>query len=200
MSALTVALERIMKWLRTNQPKYADSFLLGLKCQEIQIIEVEFGFKLPKEIHELYQWRNGMTTDAKALCFPTLEFLPISRAIEYSKGCNQYIEERQKNLIDDGEWYEISPLFIFIENNGNFCGIPLVKDRREKLPIVDVGEGDMPRIFYASLTDMMLTLAECYETGAYYLDDEGFICEDEDKFAQIFRKYNDSVSERFLSL
>lgn len=193
MSALTTTLERIMKWLRENQPEYASSFLPELKYEEIQLLEAEFGFKFPKEIYELYQWRNGTKEDAKALCFPTFEFLPISRAIEYSKGCNQYIEENQKFLMEKGEWYEISPLFTFIENNGNFCGIPLVEARKEKIPVVDLGEGEMARIIYASLTDMMLTLAECYETGAYYLDDEGFVCEDEDKVAKVFRKYNASI-------
>lgn len=198
MSVLTVALERIMQWLRANQPEYAASFLPGLKYSEIQSLETEFGFKLPNEIYELYQWRNGTEEDAKAICFPTFEFLPISRAIEHTKRCNQFIEESKKFSREEGEWYEICPLFTFIANNGILCGVTIVDYQGGKIPVVDIGEGDMARINYASLTDMMLTLAEYYETGAYYLDDEGFVCKDEGKAAQIFRKYNPSVNKTWL--
>jgi hypothetical protein len=46
---------------------------------------------------------------------------------------------------------------------------------------------------------MMLTLAESYETGAYYLDSKGYICKDEYKYAQALRKYNYDINERALS-
>jgi cell wall assembly regulator SMI1 len=157
------------------------------------------GFKFPKEIYELYQWRNGTEEDAQTVVFPTMQFLPISRAIEYSQGCNEYIEEHiedsQKFSSEEQEWYEICPLFTFIESNGIFCGITIVEYQEGKIPIVDIGDGEMARIIYESLTDMMLTFAECYETGAYYLNDEGFVYEDEDKVSQIFCKYNPSVKK-----
>ena len=37
---------------------------------------------------------------------------------------------------------------------------------------------------------MMQVFAECYETGAYYSDDEGFTCENEYKVSEIFGKYD----------
>ena len=128
MVALTDALERIMNWLRENQTDYANSFAPGLKYDEIFSYEEELGFKLPEEIYELYQWKNGTEEDALALCFPTMHFLPINRAIEYSQGCNEYIESGKESVKELSEWYETSPLFAFIENNGNFCGIPLTFD------------------------------------------------------------------------
>jgi cell wall assembly regulator SMI1 len=190
MSTLTAGLERIMKWLEENQPEYAVSFLPGLQYEEIKLVEAEINFKLPKEIYELYQWRNGTQEDAKAICFPTINFLPISRSVKSSKGCNEYIEKYKKLVGEEGQWYETSPLFLFIENNGNYCGIPLVEYQEEKLVVVEIGEGEMARIFYASLTDMMLTLAECYETGAYYLNEHNFINEDKGKADRVFYKYN----------
>lgn len=63
MGTLIEALERIMNWLTEHQPKYAASFLPGLKYDEIQTMEAEFGFQLPEEIYELYQWRNGTQED-----------------------------------------------------------------------------------------------------------------------------------------
>ncbi|MBW4510360.1 MAG: SMI1/KNR4 family protein [Scytonematopsis contorta HA4267-MV1] len=198
MVALTDALERIMNWLRENQADYANSFATGLKYDEIFSYEEELGFKLPGEIYELYQWRNGTEEDAKALCFPTMQFLPMNRAIEYSQGCNEYIESGKESVKELSEWYDTSPLFAFIEDNGNFCGIPLINHQKEKSPVVVLGEGEMPYIFYTSLTDMMFTLAECYETGAYYLKYEGYVCSDEYQEAQVLRKYNADISERAL--
>ena len=49
-----------------------------------------------------------------------------------------------------------------------------------------------------SLTDMMLSLAECYETEAYYLNKKGYVCEDECKAAPILRKYNADINEKAL--
>lgn len=76
MVSLIEALERIINWLRKHQPDYAASFQPGLKSEEIQAAEAKLGFKLPPEIYELYQWRNGTEEDAKAVCFPTMQFLP----------------------------------------------------------------------------------------------------------------------------
>lgn len=198
MIALTKALERNMNWLKEHQPEYANSFLPGLERNEIQAVEEELGFKLPEEIYELYQWRNETEEDAKTLSFPTMQFLPLSRAIEYSQGWNGYILE-EEIVVEESKWYEISPLFVFIQDNCNFCGIPLVDRQREKLPVCFLGEGQMPDIFYTSLTDMMLTLAECYETEAYYLNKKGYVCEDECKAAPILRKYNADINEKALS-
>lgn len=57
-----------MNWLREHQPDCAASFLPGLTSDEIQAVEAELGlFKLPKEIYELYQSRNGIEEDVRAL-------------------------------------------------------------------------------------------------------------------------------------
>jgi len=198
MVNLTETLEQIMNWLREHQPEYAASFLPALKSDEVQVVEAKMGFKLPAEIYELYQWRNGTEEDARALCFPTMQFLPLSKAIEHSQGWNQYILE-EKIFLEKTKWYEISPLFIFLQDNCNYCGIPLIDSYREKSPVVVFGEGEMPDVFYTNLSDMMLTLLECYETGAYYLNKNGYICQDECKTAVALRKYNNELNERVLS-
>ncbi len=187
MSNLNNALERIMSWLKDYQPEFADSFLPGLKSEEISQAEAELGFNFPSEIYELYQWRNGTEQDAKAICFPTFEFLPLHEAVESTRGINEYIDEFTEF---ENPWYG-SPLFVFIENNCHYCGVPIINLPKEKIPVVLLEEAEMPALFYTSITDMMQTLAECYETGAYYLDKEEFVEANESKVADIFRNYND---------
>jgi hypothetical protein len=155
------------------------------------------GFKLPAEIHELYQWRNGTEEDAMALCFPTMQFLPLTAAFPYDPGWDEELLEEEV-LVEESASYKRNPLFIFIQSNCNYCAIPLFDSQREKLPVFLFGEAEMPDIFYTSLTDMMLTFAECYETGAYYLNEDGYICEDECKAAHVLRKYNADIGERAL--
>ncbi|AFY80210.1 SMI1/KNR4 family protein [Oscillatoria acuminata] len=199
MENLIEALERIMNWLKKHQPEYADSFLPGLTSSEIQAVEAEFGYKLPEEIYALYQWRNGTEKSAKAVCFPpALEIMTFSAAIEYSQQWNEYILEI-KNELEGSKWYETSPLFIFLQSNCDFLGLPILDLGREKLPVVVLEEGEMPYIFYTSLADMILTLAECYETNAYYLGKDGYIYEDQCKTAVALRKYNNELNEKALS-
>lgn len=61
MSLLTKALERILEWLEKYRP-YDVSFLQpGLSKAEIEVITKDLPFKLPQEVCELYQWKNGTT-------------------------------------------------------------------------------------------------------------------------------------------
>jgi hypothetical protein len=198
MSILVGALERIMLWLQKYQPDYAASFLPGLDIEEIKAAEKELEFELPQEIYTLYQWRNGTEDDAKALTFPTMQFLPLDRAVYCSKGINDNFVFDRENTEEANQWNEISKNFIFIEDNCEYCGVPVINCKTDNLPVINIGEGGAV-ILYTSLTHMMLTLAESYETRAYYLDSKGYVCEDEYKYAQTLRKYNYDINESALS-
>ncbi|HBQ98672.1 SMI1/KNR4 family protein [Roseofilum sp. Belize Diploria] len=201
MSTLTDALDRIMKWLEIYKPEFADSFQPGLSFDEIQAGEEKIGFKLPEEVYELYQWRNGATLDCDSLFFPFIGFLPFDEAIETSISWNTMIAEEEELYLNkewylNQEWCAKSPLFIFIADDGGCCGTPLqTPPNYLKPPVVEFGEGDMPGVYYDSLTALMLTFAECCETGAYYIDSDGFIVEDVSKSAPIIQKYNSQFGE-----
>ncbi|MDB9519514.1 SMI1/KNR4 family protein [Roseofilum reptotaenium CS-1145] len=201
MSTLTDALDRIIKWLEIHKPELAHSFQPGLSFDEIQAGEEKIGFKLPADIYELYQWRNGATLDCHFLVFPSMVFLPFDEAIESSMGWNTMVAEDEELYVNEEwylneEWCAKSPLFIFINDDIGSCGIPLqIPPNYPEQPVVEWGEGGMPSVYYDSLTAMMLTLAECCETGAYYIDSGGFIIEDVSKSAPIIQKYNSQFYE-----
>ena len=54
-------------------------------------------------------------------------------------------------------------------------------------------ETDNFAICYTSLTNMMLTIAECCETGAYYINEKGEHRIDEEKATAIHKKYNRGI-------
>lgn len=186
MQDINYSLEKIMDWLKQNQPEFADSFLPGITIDEIKKIEKEIGFKLSEEICKLYQWRNGTTKYGKALFFPSIQYLPFEEALMVSQDISFEISSEE-----DGYFYENKPIFTFIFEENEGCAIPLEKVRLKKTPVLYFfGEEPELSVCYKNLTTMMQLFAECYETGAYYLDNEGFTCEDEYKVSEIFSKYN----------
>ena len=61
MSLLTESLEQILIQLEQKDPEIAASLQPGLTREEIDEIVKYLPFKLPEEVYELYQWRNGIS-------------------------------------------------------------------------------------------------------------------------------------------
>lgn len=65
MSALTNALERILNWWKKNgYEEVVSNLQSGLNSAEIEEIVKYLPFKLPHEVWEIYQWRNGSRDDS----------------------------------------------------------------------------------------------------------------------------------------
>lgn len=190
MSELTQALNRIMKWLSENQSSFAASFLPGLTYEQIETAVKHLHGKLPEEIYELYRWRNGTEARHDCVIYPAMNFISLEKAVKLYEDIA---------TLDDTE-LEIRfagyKLFPFIGHDAEISNV-LLKDKPEKTsPVIYFADEDCePEIVYSSLTNMMLTIAECYETGAYYLAEDGFAEQNEVKATEIFRKYNPDILE-----
>ncbi|MGL5836700.1 MAG: HEAT repeat domain-containing protein [Waterburya sp.] len=203
MSAITNALERILEWLKQNQnDKELQS---GLSIREIDEKIAELPLKLPKEVYELYQWRNGTAIDVEF--FPGYWFFPLELAIDiYCKNMN--IEKKLQESYEKNDDLELSthvetwnqywfPLF---ELSGQFYFINCSDVLQDTGTVWNFfPEFVYPELSYETLGAMMLTIAECYETGAYYLDDECCLEENETKVARIKRKYNSALARLSLN-
>ncbi|MGB3757344.1 MAG: SMI1/KNR4 family protein [Rivularia sp. (in: cyanobacteria)] len=189
MSELTQALNRIMTWLSENQPSFAASFLPGLTNEQIHAAVQHLPFELPEEIYELYRWRNGTQERHDCDFYPAMEFLTIEKAVKLYEdiATNDGTEEEIR--------FEGYKFFTFIVTDNDFTNI-LIGTKEKPLPVIYFYAEDCEtEIAYSSLTNMMLTIAECYETGAYYLTEDGFVEQNEVKSAEIFRKYNPNILE-----
>ena len=86
MSELIHALNRILNWLKNNpSEKYASVDVLqpGLSYEEIDRRVADLPFKLPEEVYQLYQWKNG-TCDGEedfSKFFNGYTFLSLEAAI-----------------------------------------------------------------------------------------------------------------------
>ena len=176
MSELTNALYRILSWFENNKPSTIESLQPGLTIEEIEEKAKDLPFRLTQEVYELYQWRNGMIDDGSCF-FRYYRFISLEEALEELK----LMEEAWGLSLPFG-WF---PLFEF---EGKFFSAVGAEENTENSPILRTYEGI--DIIHRSLANMMLCIAECYETGAYYIDKSGNLEENEVAAKNILLKYN----------
>ena len=189
-----------MAWLQEHKSHYASTFLPGLSREEIEATVADLPGQIPEEVYELYQWRNGTPEeDIETVAYPYLGFIPLEEAVQ---ACKALVE---LNRDDELVVFEGKSLFPFFCSNGEYCSVILDSQQQEQSLVLDIGAECDVSIIYKSLTSMMVTLAECCETGAYYIgeiDEEmggkldeakGFLCVDEAKMLPIFQRNNPGV-------
>lgn len=204
ISTLTDALKRILSWLQQNQLECAELLQPGLTTEEINEKVSGLPFQLPKEVYELYQWHNGTSSDTEF--FPGYWFIPLELAVEtyYEnmsiEGKNKKSYEKDNNL-DKLPYVECWNQYWFplFELDGQVYLLACNDNPQDTATVWNYfPEFVHPELRYENLTAMMLTIAGCYETGAYYLNEEGFLEEDELQAAQIRRKHNPRLAESSL--
>ncbi|MFM2062411.1 MAG: hypothetical protein RLZZ507_2081 [Cyanobacteriota bacterium] len=187
MSNLTTALNRILDWLQLHKPDDAAGFLPGLSLEEIEEKVKVLPFRLPQAVYELYQWGNGSSNEE--MIFVYHYFLSLDTAIELAipekdDYClNSVIFQQFRQ--EDGKPRYVFPLFEF---EGEYFAISVSSELQEDAAIYLIFHDQT--LAFTSLSNMMLTIAECYETGVYSLDSEEEFNWDIQKFGVIRRQYN----------
>ncbi|MFN0204294.1 MAG: SMI1/KNR4 family protein [Bacteroidia bacterium] len=148
----------------------------GLKEGHIREVAAMYDVHFSEEVVALYQWRNGLNSRYPSgsmlkmgdVCFfPGYVFLSIEDAI------NAY--NRSKLQQDwNKDWF---PLF------WNSAGCMFVMDCGEENrgQMIEFGGPYFDsEVVYASLSDMLKTIAKSYEVGGFYFDEEfGLACDDQ---------------------
>lgn len=204
MSVLTKTLNRIVNWIEQYRPSYIKYLQPGLSKAEIKEIIKELPIKLPTEIYELYQWRNGTVPGDKARetawLFENWTFMSLQEAVKRYQEHNSYKHTWKSSPIQNN--FSSNSFTIFYNMEDCQAGYLLINANLNECPVIfeDFKGGDNSLIRkYTNLTTMMLTMAECYETGAYYLDKTEynvyFINWSWKKVYPIWRKYNSDIIE-----
>jgi hypothetical protein len=195
MSQLTNALNRIQTWLTNNYPIATEIITPGLNQEEIQTIIETLPFSLPQEVYELYQWSRGH--DENSLTTYTSIFDPyegmshssLERAIEL------------QSILEDEEFegftlkYIGKPLFPLFEFDGAYlCTIGDWEDENSS-PIIFVSDINEITSRYTSLTSMILTIAESFESGVFCLCEERYQEWNTESFSPIYINYNSDILE-----
>jgi hypothetical protein len=189
MSKLTDALNRIKAWLNNNYPTISDNITPGLNTEEIQDYITELPFSLPQEICELYQWSRGHTEETLtdyAHIFCGMNLCSLDRAIKIFPTFDDEFEECSRKYMRK----QLFPIFslenIFLCVIGDW-------DEHYSTPIIFVSDINDITHKYVDLTNMMLTLAECFEESVFAFNEDGSWDYDADKFSPIYIKYNAEI-------
>ncbi|MEG3928594.1 HEAT repeat domain-containing protein [Microcoleus sp. T3_D1] len=209
MSTLTQALNRILEYLEKHKPKAVSLLQPGLSDSEIEELVKDLPAQFPEELYELYKWKNGSAYDAwnvsgdspelehVAYIFNKFSFYPLEVAIGNYRP--KLIDYRRWKDIHSSSWLEI--FFCYIGEVGGFV---FVDDSQETSQIIFAYHKDTEDITqkYTSLTSMMTTIAECYETGAYSVtkheDCTVTVVNDYQKAHQIWCEHNSEIVDSLL--
>ena len=191
MSDLINGVDRIRLWLQNNSPEIAESLQPGLDIKEIKQKTQWFPFKLSNEIFDLFQCisvnkASNIFGDGNYLLSPenSLRIYQDEGEVEYGEGLGKYFISANIPAF---------PLFVSPDCQSYSWA---VCDDSEDLPIILLGWEDPELIIcYTSLTNMILTLAEAYESNLFtlktYNDGSKHIdCVDDKLFRKIQTKYD----------
>jgi hypothetical protein len=185
MSDLTEALERFDYWLWDYYPNIFKSLPKGLTLEEIEEDAQSLLFDLPKEIQELYQWKNGgPPLFYSHFCPEGLVFYSLSKAVQItheltgSEYVGNFLERKQ-----------INNAFFMFRSFERWLHFADCSDD-EVSPILLLTDDPHLRISYTSLTSMVLTAVECYEKNILDFTDFGIELNNLEEYISILKKHN----------
>ncbi len=212
MSNITQALDKIVRWQRATFPEQRLSFpclrsgLISLRSeltrQQIEEMTSNFPFKLTKELYELYLYKGKFYQDKNSFIelTPDESLLSFENALRINKNYIEYGDSNSKHVIDFHQAKYINALTEYKFEIGYGFGketyyVVCEEEEKDSSPVWVRFIADVPLMFSKSLTLWILTIAEGYETGGYYVDKDGYFDVDYDKMKKIFYKYNPELSE-----
>lgn len=199
MSKLTNALDRILDWCKQNNlvgPGLLNisSLQPGLSDLEIEEIVKYIPFQLPTEVCELYKWKNGSKNENDLY-----QSSYIFRA-NYPYGfypLQMVVKDAISHYEFCGKWDYLNIFFSITEPSGYV----ILEENPNKSRVIFCHSGEIlgGRPYqYTSLTNMMMTIAECYETGAYYSHFTGDLSNQNLATTKIWWKYNSDIKDILL--
>lgn len=181
MTNLTNAIEKLTSHLQRKLPGFVEEFQPGISFAEIQSALSTLEYTLPDDFYELYQWRNGHPDGSRQSLGPVYDFNPIELIVQ---------EKDWSSFGDSPPMYKGRQNLPFITNNSEFFSIVLGRSYAEQSHIVFVDELGETVLQYDSITSMFESIADCFELGAYYLNDDGWIEENSALSSEVLRSRN----------
>jgi len=157
--------------LRTKAPHILETLQPGLSTNEISKLETKFNLKLPDDIKQLYQWRNGarpMTTAVEDF-FPLYRFVPLDEVLAArvdltNQMASTTIIQRAASSVLAG--HRRSWLCFFDDGSGNgYFYDPERKGEQDAIFYNDMEDAEY--IFFPSLKNVLAGVGRCYEKGAF---------------------------------
>lgn len=186
MIALVQALERISNWLESNDSHFAQKMQQqmkpGLSPEEIEQLVNKLPFRLPEEVYQIYQWRNGdMYMGERA---NPVYFISLSEAVYQQASFSNRVE---------------SPYFPVFLGDG-FAYVVRGATERQKYSLIHEYDTDLlicGEVISPNLANIMQAVAECLEiygfTSAASMAASDDSCTSEEIFNELYKKYSSLI-------
>lgn len=157
----------------------------GASKEDLAISERNFGFRFNPEIAELYSLHNGtIDTDlpsGKTGIIPIHNWLSLDDSFRSYK---EHLEFRELFYNSDNDYTPESNLFPFLSDGaGNYFWVDLNLDSKYYNQIYWTNSfGEEPKYVSSSLTHFFKDIANAYSKNIFFLDDEGYLDCDWDRW------------------
>ncbi len=188
MPDIVKALEKITAWLQNNCPEGFATLRPGLTREEIEEEVPSLG--LPEEFYQLYQWKNGnqgQCTSPEALLFFGADFSPLK--VDFLVSPREAAEDYNCIFLFSLDEYSLV-LDLATWRTQNLQAPPLA------MLWTNAEDIEIEEVVFTNITSMMWTLAEAFETGACWVDEEEW-AGDAELLKQIHQKYNSGCEQGF---
>lgn len=190
MSNISATLDEIVREASKIGIPLGLSLCAGVEISYIEARAAELPFGFPSEVYELYTWRNGTLINEQPyeISFvPKYLFMPLDEAVEVTQTFITLSKNSKSQW--QPEWF-----CLFADTGGGYYTIN-----------TNAGDADFGRIFtftemwgarpvFWSVEQMAQAVLQCYRSGAYFLDADGFLEERHEVSDLIYRMYNHGLS------
>jgi cell wall assembly regulator SMI1 len=197
-------LSRLDKWLRQSVPDIHSHLAAGIEPSYWLDLEAVYGFSLPEEYRELYEYSDGFSKDFCRRYLSGGRIMSVKDAVSYWRTL--------KELSANGAWIaDKKPPFNVPENWWDSRWIPLVDHRDGNLTCVDafgsfggtqgqlveyIHDYDQREISYASLTMFVMTIVRLVEDGQLF-DENGRLDFDSEELSLMVEEINKGYPKFF---
>ena len=194
VSPLAVSLEKIGKWLETYYQPAARSLQPGLSREQVQPLLKDLPLTIPGELYNLYSWHNGQQRIG-----PGAEFIPAYSFLSLQDALKTYRDMRELSINIQGDETWPSYFFPILSFQDSFY-VVLCGGEKPGTVLDLLLEDPEPGTAYPTIAVFMQEIAENFDAGAYYIDDEGEFNTDDDKIQKVFKKYHPALPLRYSRL
>lgn len=194
MSQIAVALARIFQHLQQGYAPTRVPAPVGLPAAEVTTRLTDFPCALPQEVYTLYECYNGVPSPSSPPYpyehefLPGWDFLPLETALATYQQEMQEARSSTSSGVWQAAWW---PLF---RVDFNYYVVWCPASPQPTAPVYEVirtkGDDDDVQMAYDSVTSLLHTVATCYDTGAYWINERDVVDYDERREAEILRRYN----------
>jgi hypothetical protein len=179
---LEQSLERILAWHRSRHRKVIDLLQPGLTAETIDGRVAPLAPRA--DVVRLYEWRDG-TLLSQDFVLNDHYLIPGYYLMSLDDGLHAY-----RGLTADTPWSQ-HWFPILASGGGDYYGV----DDVDPGHVIHYIRGHPTYLIqYSDLTSMMQSVAQCYESGVYAVDDSGFFEVDLDAEAMIARQFNPGMA------